>query len=168
MPPVKACPLDPEQLLARFREMAAQQGFREELMGYRGDFPLFAFTRRSPGPHPRIYISSGVHGDERTFFYYQGPNLNAVRKGKWKLIFPSRYTVWEKGSDGIPGAKRTLHPIPLSLFNLNTDVGETTNVAAQHPLIVDEIQALADAARLDLGDGQTPGANVRPLGGSRP
>lgn len=64
MPPVKACPLDPAQLLARFRVVAAQHGFREELMGYRDDFPLFAFTRRSSGPHPRIYISSGVHGDE--------------------------------------------------------------------------------------------------------
>ncbi|MEJ6731618.1 MAG: sulfatase [Opitutaceae bacterium] len=139
--------------------------------------PTFAALAEAPLPPNRIIdghdIRSLLLGEEtkdykRTFFYYQGPNLNAVRKGKWKLIFPSRYTVWEKGSDGIPGAKRTLHPIPLSLFNLNTDVGETTNVAAQHPLIVDEIQALADAARLDLGDGQTPGANVRPLGGSRP
>tara|TARA_B110000483_G_scaffold26207_1_gene31326 strand:- start:7200 stop:7655 length:456 start_codon:yes stop_codon:yes gene_type:complete len=107
------------------------------------------------------YADIGPFGAEG----YQTPNLNAVRKGKWKLIFPSSYTVWEKGSDGIPGAKRTQHPMPLSLYNLDTDVGETTNVADQHPLIVDEIQALADAARADLGDGKTEGANVRLLGG---
>ena len=64
MPPVKACPLDPVALLARFRAEAARLGFREELMGYRDDFPLIAFTKRTAGPHPRFYLSSGVHGDE--------------------------------------------------------------------------------------------------------
>lgn len=64
MPPVKACPLDPGEFLTRFRDAAGARGFREELMGYRGDFPLLAFTRRSMGVHPRVYISSGIHGDE--------------------------------------------------------------------------------------------------------
>jgi hypothetical protein len=64
MPPVKACPLDPAALLARFRIEAEQHGFREELMGLRDDFPLIAFTRRAVGQRPRIYVSSGVHGDE--------------------------------------------------------------------------------------------------------
>ena len=135
--------------------------------------PTFAALAEAPLPPNRIIdgqdIRSLLLGEEtkdyeRTFFYYQGPNLNAVRQGKWKLILPSSYTVWEKGHDGIPGAQQTQHQIELSLYNLDTDVGETTNVADQHPRIVDEIQALADAARLDLGDGQTVGANVRPLG----
>lgn len=33
-------------------------------MGYREDFPLIAFTKRAVGRRPRIYLSSGVHGDE--------------------------------------------------------------------------------------------------------
>lgn len=29
-----------------------------------GDCPLVALTKRTPGPRPRIYLSSGIHGDE--------------------------------------------------------------------------------------------------------
>ncbi|MDB4473834.1 sulfatase [Opitutaceae bacterium] len=139
--------------------------------------PTFAALAEAPLPPDRIIdghdISPLLRGEsspdyERTFYYYQGPNLAAVRHGKWKLILPSNYTVWEKGNGGLPGQGRTRHPIALSLYNLNSDVGETTNIADQHPLIVDELQSLATAARQDLGDGQNPGTNVRPLGRINP
>lgn len=64
MPAVKTCPLDPSDLVQRFRQVAADQGFREEPLGVVDDVPLLAFTKRSTGVKPRIYISSGVHGDE--------------------------------------------------------------------------------------------------------
>ncbi len=51
-------------LAARFREAARTAGFREEPFGQAGDWPLFALTRRTPGPWPRIYLSAGIHGDE--------------------------------------------------------------------------------------------------------
>ena len=137
--------------------------------------PTFAALAGAPLPTDRVIDGQDISpllrdeetpNYERTFYYYQGPNLSAVRHGPWKLILPGSYTVWEKGHDGLPGLKRTRPPIPLSLYNLDTDVSETTNVADQHPRIVAEIRALANVARQDLGDGKIPGANVRPLGGS--
>jgi hypothetical protein len=40
----------------------------------------------------------------------------------------------------------------LSLFDLETDPGETTNVADKHPEVVARLQALAERMREDLGD----------------
>lgn len=50
--------------MARFRTEALRQGFREEPFGESAGVTLSAFTRRAPGVKPRIYLSSGVHGDE--------------------------------------------------------------------------------------------------------
>ncbi|MCC5022071.1 MAG: M14 family metallocarboxypeptidase [Candidatus Synoicihabitans palmerolidicus] len=64
MSAVKTCPLDPANLVARCREAALRCGFREESFGHVDGVPLIAFTKRAMGPKPRIYISSGIHGDE--------------------------------------------------------------------------------------------------------
>jgi len=61
---VKAAPLDPLALAERFGAAAAMSGFRREGFGEAGGAPLFALTRRTPGPRPRIYLSAGIHGDE--------------------------------------------------------------------------------------------------------
>jgi arylsulfatase A-like enzyme len=102
---------------------------------------------------------------KRNFAYFSGPRLSAIRRGKWKLVFPGFYTVWDGGGGGLPGHGQTKAEIVLSLFDLETDVGETTNVLSQHPTIVARLQGLAERARNDVGDGQTSGPNVRPLGG---
>lgn len=62
--PVKAAPLDPRDFLVRFEAVARQHGFRTEAMGTAEGCPLLAFTRRTVGPRPRVYLSAGVHGDE--------------------------------------------------------------------------------------------------------
>jgi arylsulfatase A len=103
----------------------------------------------------------------RGFLYWSGRRLSAVRGGKWKLVFPGNYTVWSKGGGGLPGHDQTSESIELSLFNLDTDVGETTNVIDQYPNIVARLQKFAAAARLDLGDAETPGKGIRPLGGQK-
>ena len=49
------------------------------------------------------------------------------------------------------------------LYNLDADIGETTDVAAQHPEVVGRLQALVEVMDGDLGkSGQDPG--VRPPG----
>jgi len=66
--PVKASPLlpalDAAAFTARFAAAATRGGFRSELMGEVNGHPLLAYTRRSPGPRPRVYLSAGIHGDE--------------------------------------------------------------------------------------------------------
>ena len=50
------------------------------------------------------------------------------------------------------------------LFDLETDVGERTNVAAQHPEIVDRLVKEADRIRSELGDVAVLGSDQRPHG----
>jgi hypothetical protein len=44
--------------------VAHPAGFRVERFGEQAGTPLFALTKRTPGPRPRIYLSAGIHGDE--------------------------------------------------------------------------------------------------------
>jgi hypothetical protein len=59
--------------------------------------------------------------------------------------------------------------VPLSLFDLQSDPGETRNCAAEFPDIVARLQAEVAKARAELGDGpsaaKAPG--IRPAGDVR-
>jgi hypothetical protein len=57
-------PLDPVDFTARFGAAARQAGFRAESYGEIRSHPLIAYTKRIPGPRPRVYLSAGIHGDE--------------------------------------------------------------------------------------------------------
>jgi murein peptide amidase A len=61
---VKATPVDPAALAARFESAGAKAGFRSEHFGDTESGPLIALTKRTAGPRPRIYLSAGIHGDE--------------------------------------------------------------------------------------------------------
>lgn len=63
MDAVKAA-LDPLEFARRFSDAAKRQGFREEPLVEVADVALAAYTKRTPGIRPRIYLSSGIHGDE--------------------------------------------------------------------------------------------------------
>lgn len=72
------------------------------------------------------------------FYYYRGLKLEAVRSGPWKL-----------------------HLGKGELYNLDSDIGEITNVAAAHPDEVTRLRGLADQMRDDLGlDGIGPGCRA--------
>jgi arylsulfatase A-like enzyme len=102
------------------------------------------------------------------FFYYNQNDLQAVLTDKWKLYFPHAYRTLA----GRPGGKGG-QPAPysqartgLDLYHLPDDIGETNNVAKDHPKIVARLAALAERAREDLGDNLTgrKGSGVRPPG----
>ncbi|MCG8650205.1 MAG: sulfatase [Pirellulales bacterium] len=107
----------------------------------------------------------GAKSPHQAFFHYDGGHrLVAVRSGRWKLMFPQTYNSPTPGNGGLPG-KSNRKRIELSLFDLHTDVGETTNVAAQHPQQVQRLLEHAEKIRADLGDGkQQTGKGRRPLG----
>jgi len=56
--------------------------------------------------------------------------------------------------------------IGLSLFDLENDAGETTDVAARNPAVVQRLLEYAERAREDLGDSLTrrTGKNIRTVG----
>lgn len=122
-------------------------------------------------------------------FFYSGTALQSVRSGPWKLHFPHPYITpaGEPGRGGKPSNWGKLAPasitqsgvegiatrhgyrieqLPLSLFNLETDPGEQHNLAAENPDVLKKLSALADAARLELGDSltKTPGSGLRSPG----
>ena len=72
-----------------------------------------------------------------TYFYYRGNNLQAVRRGDWKLRKQKKN---------------------VELFNLKTDLSETTNVATEHPKIVQELRAEIEAFDAELK------SQARPVG----
>jgi murein peptide amidase A len=64
MDSVKACSLDPALFARRFVETAQMRGFRAEPFAEIAGVTLSGYTKRASGMRPRIYISSGIHGDE--------------------------------------------------------------------------------------------------------
>jgi arylsulfatase len=104
----------------------------------------------------------------RTFLYYYGARLIAVRRDAWKLVFPHEHRSYlgvEPGADGHPGPYAR-GKSGLELYDLEADLGETQDVAAQNPAIVRELEALADVARAELGDRlrDVRGSGARPPG----
>jgi arylsulfatase A-like enzyme len=90
------------------------------------------------------------------FFYYYLAQLQAVRSGKWKLHLPLE-AKWRSFGG------RT-EKSPAMLYDLESDMGETVNVADRHPEVVQRLLALAESARADLGDIDRPGRNQRHAG----
>ena len=88
--------------------------------------------------------------------------------GKWKLHFPHGYRTMagRKGGSGGKPEKYSQARIGLELFDLENDIGESKNIANQHPDVVGTMQKLADAMRKNLGDStkKINGKGVRPAG----
>jgi hypothetical protein len=93
----------------------------------------------------------------------------------------TRYAVVEPGRDGMPG-KQAWTNASLALYDIVNDPSESSDVALEHPDIVERLLVHAAAARDDLGDGamrvdtektdffqarrlfRIPGKNTRPAG----
>jgi arylsulfatase A-like enzyme len=108
--------------------------------------PTFAKLAEGEVPPDRVIdgkdiwpLMSGKPGAEsphKAYFYYRGNNLEAVRSGKWKLR----------------GRKK------IELYDLQADISETNNVAAEHPGIVKRLNYIMKEFDRELK------ANVRPPG----
>ena len=87
-----------------------------------------------------LLLGKSETGARDTFYYFCGGSLHGVRKGKWKLMLPGRVYCYRYVKDRGTGG--------LELYDLESDLGEKLNVAAQHPEIVAELEKLAKAFRL--------------------
>ncbi len=105
---------------------------------------------------PLMSGREGAKSPHEAFFYYYRDTLHAVRSGPWKL-----HLALPKGAPTFRGdADRSR----ARLFNLDNDIAETTDVAAEHADVVKRLTLLAEQARADLGDFQRDGADQRPAG----
>jgi len=84
---------------------------------------------------PLMAGQPGAKSPHDVLYYYRGLKLQAVRSGPWKL-----------------------HLAKEELYNLETDIGETTNVSSTNPVVVERMGTLAGQMKEDLGlDGIGPG-----------
>ena len=140
-------------LLPTLAKLAGAAAPTERVIDGRDIWPLLSSQRDAVAPHDALY-------------FYWGAELHAVRSGTWKLHVPHPYQSLETaGRDGMPG-KYVRKELPLSLFDLDKDPGESTNLSEQHPDVVKKLLQYVEQAREDLGDSLTSrvGKNVRPAG----
>ena len=113
---------------------------------------------------PLMRGEPGAESPHEAFYYYRETHLDAVRSGPWKLVFPRpgrNESEWLLSKGGA-FLGEILEPVTeLALYNLESDIGETANVVADHPEVVERLTALADAAREELGDYDRIGSGVR-------
>ena len=127
--------------------------------------PTFVSLAGAPIPEaPRIdgrdlsplLLGDNVVSPHEAWFFYNVDRLEAVRSGPWKLAL--RPQIENLGDPQFPPDAAGSS---ARLYNLNTDLGERTDLAARHPHVVRRLQRLASAMARDLGDG-APGPGVRP------
>ncbi|MEO1999576.1 MAG: arylsulfatase, partial [Planctomycetaceae bacterium] len=102
---------------------------------------------------PLLSGSPGATSPHKAFLYYKMDTLECVRSGRWKLRVAMRGRK--------PDQEKRFTP---ELYDLDADIGESHNVALEHPQDVARLQKIASDARSDLGDRGQPGKNQRPAG----
>ena len=103
------------------------------------------------------------------YYYFGKNNLNGVRKGNWKLVFPHTFSSYHTmpGNDGKGGRRIKTVVDSLELYNMMRDPGEEYNVINLYPEIALDLQSVAEAAREELGDlnvGIEKGSGNREIG----
>jgi arylsulfatase A-like enzyme len=78
-----------------------------------------------------LLTGDGKMDGDHAFFYHRSESLNAVRVGRWKLHVG-------RGDKALPEPE---------LYDLEADLGETKNVAKEHPDRVAELQARIETFR---------------------
>ena len=132
-------------LLPTFAHLTGTKSPQDRIIDGKDIWPLMA-EKKDASPH-------------EAFYYYCYTNLHAVRSGKWKLVLPREkptkpdwYAFNYPLTEGVP---------EMQLYNLETDIGETHNVAVEHPNIVDRLMKLIEKGRHDLGDFNKIGTGAR-------
>jgi arylsulfatase len=99
------------------------------------------------------------------FYYYSFTHLQAVRSGKWKFVRKRpAHPPWVGWSGRFAGNAVN----EFSLYDLDNDIGETKNVASEHPEVLTRLRLLAHEARMDLGDYDHTGSGARFFDGPAP
>lgn len=114
--------------------------------------------------------------NREAIYIFRGPQLMAVRQGRWKLHVappqPPKYKVYKpndpytdpRGPDGVrilapyeqahpsqfPGLLTGDSVTQIGLFDLQNDPGEQRNLAEEHPEVVRHLSGLADNIRREM------------------
>ena len=102
-----------------------------------------------------ILLGQSKESSREAHYYFSGYDLQAVRQGRWKLALVPQ-------PEGNNVKKSPKLAAGLRLYDLDAEIGEQTDVAAQHPEVVAKLKALADKMAAEIG-GKEPTAR-RPAG----
>ncbi|MGV2334440.1 MAG UNVERIFIED_CONTAM: sulfatase [Planctomycetaceae bacterium] len=102
-----------------------------------------------------LLLGTSAASPRNAQFYFSALELQAVRQGPWKLALTPQPNDFGNGV----AADAVVNP---RLYNLDFDIGETTNVAADYPEVVATLQTLASNMNAEIG-GANPVAR-RPAG----
>ena len=86
--------------------------------------------------------------------YFRGTQLQAVRQGPWKLALTGQSLgmgIRQRDADLAKGGR---------LYNLEQEIGEQTDLAAQHPDIVARLTQLAETMTADVAANKRPAGSV--------
>lgn len=137
-----------EPTIVRWPGMIPASRDNDEIMTSMDLLPTFAKLAGTAAPADRVIDGKDIWptlaGEAKTphkaFFYHRGNQLQAVRSGKWKLRVNSG-----KVSE---------------LYNLEIDLGETTNVVDSHPEIVQKLNGYLQSFAAELAKETRPAAFV--------
>ncbi len=90
-------------------------------------------------------------------YYFKGTALQAVRDGRWKLAIAPQPSGAAAGSAAVEASV-----VQPRLYDLQADIGETTDVSTEHPDVVVRLRLLAERMAAELCGPQAPGR--RPAG----
>jgi arylsulfatase A-like enzyme len=107
-----------------------------------------------------ILLGQTRESPHQTHYYFNGNTLEAVRSGPWKLAIVRQH---EHSGQPEPSNSDADKPFVPTLYNLDNDIGERHDVAAQHPDVVQRLQKLVKQMDADLGAAHI-GPGVRPPG----
>jgi arylsulfatase A-like enzyme len=128
-------------MLPTFAKLAGVEPPRDRMIDGRDISPLMLDPKSGPVRDTHLYFG----------FDYHGPSsLVGIRQGDWKL-FVGQPALAPKS----PKAKYEPLDLP-ALFNLADDPGETRNLAAKHPDIVERLTTEARKREAEIMENQRP------------
>ncbi|MFT4549862.1 MAG: arylsulfatase A [Verrucomicrobiales bacterium] len=101
-----------------------------------------------------VLLGKAERSTREAWYYFQGNNLQAVRSGAWKLAI-------SKQSIGM-GMKEKPADLqkPGRLYNLDQEIGEVTDVAAENPEVVARLKGMAEAMAAEIESNRRPAGSV--------
>ena len=143
-------------LIAWWPGKIAPRGDTAAVITHMDLFPTCAALAGVPLPPGRTldgrdvsaHLLAGTTLGPRPVFQYFGYQAQAVRDGKWKLFVqvdtrptPRPASLWWVHQPKLFDTQHRLLAAP-ELYDLTADIGETTNIAAQHPEVVARLTSL--------------------------
>lgn len=109
-----------------------------------------------------VMFTENAEGPRESFVLMH--NEGTVRHGKWK------YYPWKEKKQGRDAPKgRAPSDEPVQLYDIVADIGETTNLAAQHPELCEQLQKMFEDHVADIKATRRPTAPlIRPQDASPP